>query len=75
MIPHDDRRELRQIKNADNQKVDVMIQQEEMKSMMSNGTHNVHNQRYWIMSQYNAQRQESNQVSLNINQYNVRRQD
>ena len=51
-----------------------MIQQEEMKSM-SNGTHGVHNWGYWNMSQYNAQRQESNQVSLNTSQYNVRQQE
>jgi hypothetical protein len=55
-------------------KEDVVIQQEEMKSM-SNGTHGVHNRGCWNMSQYNARRQESNQVSLNTSQYNARRQD
>jgi hypothetical protein len=40
-------------------KEDVMIKQEEMKSM-SNGKHGVHIRGCWNMSQYNAQRQESN---------------
>ena len=74
MNPHGDPRELRRIMNADNQKEDVMIQQEVMKSM-SNGTHGLHNRGCWNMSQYNAQWQESNQVSLNTIQYNARQQD
>ena len=44
-----------------------------MMKKMSNGTHGAHNRGYWSMSQYNAQRQEINQVSLNMSQYNARR--
>ena len=55
-------------------KEDVMIQQEEMNSM-NNGTHGVHNWGCGNMSQYNAQWQESNQVSLNTSQYNVQQQE
>ena len=43
MNPHDDPRDLRQIKNADNQKEDVWIKQEEMKRM-SNDTPGGRNQ-------------------------------
>ena len=74
MNPHDDPRELHWIKNADNQKKDVTIQQQVMKSM-SNGTHGVQNCGCWNLNQYNAQWEESNQVSLNTSQYNVRGQD